>query len=135
MPGICTSAMTQDVSLSCGEDKNSCAEANAYTENPIDLSNRAVAVRTEGSSSTTEIIGASATRPDLFSRPGPIRAPTASPYAQVRAATAGGELYLGFETSGRHQFIALGALRNNAAPGLRGKEVRGFTRKYVQERP
>jgi len=58
--------MTQDVSLSCGEDKNSCAEANAYTENPIDLSNRAVAVRTEGSSSTTEIIGASATRPDLF---------------------------------------------------------------------
>ena len=70
MPGICTSAMTQDVSLSCGEDKNSCAEANAYTENPIDLSNRAVAVRTEGSSSTTEIIGASATRPDLFSRLG-----------------------------------------------------------------
>jgi len=101
MPGICTSAMTQDVSLSCGEDKNSCAEANAYTENPIDLSNRAVAVRTEGSSSTTEIIGASATRPDLFSRPGPIRAPTASPHTQVRAGTAGRELYLGFEMAGR----------------------------------
>ena len=66
MPGICTSAMTQDVSLNCGEDKNSFAEANADTENPIDLSNRAVAVRTEGSSSMTEIIGASATRPDLF---------------------------------------------------------------------
>src|SRR5258707_6376566 len=68
MPGICTSAMTQDVSFNWGEDKNSCAEANAYTENPIDLSNRAVAVRTEGSSSMTEMTGASATQPDLFSR-------------------------------------------------------------------
>ena len=66
MPGICTSAMTQDVSFNWGEDKNSCAEANAYTENPIDLSNRAVAVRTEESSSMTEMTGASATRPDLF---------------------------------------------------------------------
>jgi len=51
MQGICTSAMTQEVSGNRGEDKNSCAEANAYTENPIDLSNRAVAVRTEASSS------------------------------------------------------------------------------------
>src|SRR5262249_60924978 len=32
-------------------------------------SNRAVAVRTEASSSMIEITGASATRPDLFSRP------------------------------------------------------------------
>src|SRR5262249_27194953 len=101
MPGICTSAMTQDVSFSCGEDKNSRAEANAYAENPIDLSNRAVAVRTEGSSSMTEIIGASATRPDLFSRPGPIWAQTALPQGQVRAGTAGRELYLGFEMAGR----------------------------------
>jgi hypothetical protein len=118
MPGICTSAMTQDVSLSCGEDKNSCAEANAYTENPIDLSNRAVAVRTEGSSSMTEIIGTSATRPDLFSRPGPIQAaPTASPHTQVREVLADGELYLGFETGQRPQFVALGAVRNNAGRG------------------
>src|SRR5215467_11734156 len=98
MPGICTSAMTQDVSLSCGEDRNSCAEANAYTENSIDLSNRAVAVRTEGSSSMTEIIGASATRPAHCSRTGPIRAPTVSPHTQqVRAGTEGRELYLGYE--------------------------------------
>src|SRR5262249_48137010 len=69
MPGICTSAMTQDVSLNRGEDKNSFAEANACAENPSDLSNRAVAVRTEASSSMIEITGASATRPDLFSRP------------------------------------------------------------------
>jgi len=68
--------MTQDVSLSCGEDRNSCAEANAYTENPIDLTNRAVAVRTEGSSSMTEIIGAPATRLDLCSRPLEARANT-----------------------------------------------------------
>src|SRR5262249_53407803 len=58
--------MRQDVSLNLGEDKNSCAEANAYAENPIDLNNRVVAVRTEASSSTIEITGICATRPDLF---------------------------------------------------------------------
>ena len=58
--------MMQDVSLNRGEDKNSCAEANAYAENPIDLNNRVVAVRTEASSSTIEITGASATQSDLF---------------------------------------------------------------------
>jgi hypothetical protein len=47
--------MMQDVSLNRGEDKNSFAEANACTENPIDLSKRAVAVRTEASSSMIEI--------------------------------------------------------------------------------
>jgi hypothetical protein len=66
--------MTQEVSRNRGEDKNSCAEANAYTENPIDLSNRAVAVRTEGSSSMIEITGTSATPPDLLSSPGPTKA-------------------------------------------------------------
>ncbi len=68
MPGISTSAMTQDVSPNLGDDRNSFAEANAYTENPIDLSNRPVAVRTEGSSSMIEMTGASATRPDHFLR-------------------------------------------------------------------
>jgi hypothetical protein len=57
--------MTQEVSGNRGEDKNSCAEANAYTENPIDLSNRAVAVRTEASSSMIEMTETSATQPDL----------------------------------------------------------------------
>jgi hypothetical protein len=95
--------MTQDVSLSCGEDKNSCAEANAYAENPIDLSNRAVAVRTEGSSSMIEITGASATRLDLFSRPGPAQAGPRQRRLihEIREGFADGELYLGFET-GEH---------------------------------
>jgi hypothetical protein len=60
--------MTQELPFNWGEDKNSWAEANAYAEKPIDLSNRAVAVRTEGSSSMIEMTGASGTRPDLFSR-------------------------------------------------------------------
>jgi hypothetical protein len=68
IPGISTSAMTQEVSFNWGEDKNSWAEANAYAEKPIDLNNRAVAVRTEGSSSTIEMTGTTGTRPDLFSR-------------------------------------------------------------------
>jgi hypothetical protein len=37
----------------------------------MDLSNRAVAARTEASSSTIEIAGAFATRPHLFSRDSP----------------------------------------------------------------
>jgi hypothetical protein len=37
-------------------------------ENPIDLSNLAVAVRIEASSSMTEMTGTSATRLDLFLR-------------------------------------------------------------------
>jgi hypothetical protein len=40
-----------------------------WAENPIDLSNRAVAARTEASSSTIEIAGAFATRPHFLGVP------------------------------------------------------------------
>jgi len=102
MPGICTSAMTQEVSRNWGEDKNSCAEANAYTENPIDLSNRAVAVRTEGSSSMIEITGTSATPPDLVleSRAKRRGHRQRRHTHNLRAGFAEGELYLGFEKGG-----------------------------------
>jgi hypothetical protein len=43
------------------------AEAKAWAEKPMDLSKRAVAARTEASSSTIEIAGAFATRPHFFS--------------------------------------------------------------------
>src|SRR5262249_51532990 len=126
--------MTQDVSLSRGEDKNSCAEANAYAENPIDLNNRAVAVRTEASSSMIEITGTSATRPDLLSRPGP---PQAGPRQrrlihEIREGFADGEVYLGFEMGKRHQFIALGAVRSNAARGYDGAPDLGLGRTWRQ---
>jgi hypothetical protein len=62
MPGICTSAIRQVVSIIRGDDRNSCAEANACAEKPSALSKRAVAVRTEASSSTIEITGTSSTR-------------------------------------------------------------------------
>jgi hypothetical protein len=89
--------MTQDVSLSRGEDKNSFAEANAYAENPIDLNNRAVAVRTEASSSTIEITGTSATRSSLCSRARASKGPDGVASCKDRVGLADGELYLGFE--------------------------------------
>ena len=62
--------MMQEVSGNRGEDKNSCAEANAYTENPIDLSNRAVAVRTEASSSMIEMTETLPRNLTFLERPG-----------------------------------------------------------------
>src|SRR5215510_9072244 len=62
MPGISTSAMTQEVSRNRGDTRNSRADANVCAEKPSELNNRAVAVRTEASSSTIEIIGTASTR-------------------------------------------------------------------------
>ena len=136
MPGISTSAMMQDVSLNRGEDKNSCAEANAYAENPIDLNNRVVAVRIEASSSMIEITGTSATRPDLLSRPGP---PQAGPRQrrlihEIREGFADGEVYLGFEMGKRHQFIALGAVRSNGARGYDGTQIWAWVARGVRHK-
>src|SRR5262249_6213834 len=115
----------QDVSLNRGEDKNSCAEANAYAENPIDLNNRAVAVRTEASSSMIEITGTSATRSDLLSRPVP---PQAGPRPRrlthvIREGCANGEKSLGFVIGERIQISAVGGVRSNAARGYGGAQI------------
>src|SRR5262245_59430919 len=106
--------MTQDVARRWGQDKNSFAEPNAYAENPIDFSNRAVAVRTEASSSMIEITGTSATRSNLCSRPGPAQAGPRQRRLihEIREGLADGEVYLGFETGKRHQFVALGVVRS-----------------------
>jgi hypothetical protein len=80
-----------------GEDKNSCAEAKAYTENPIDLSNRAVAVRTEASSSMIEMTETSATQPDL-SRASRVKGGSRWRRLALKGGRDfNGELYLGFE--------------------------------------
>src|SRR5262249_41834515 len=70
-------------------------------------------------SSMIEITGTSATRPDLLSRPGPPQAgpPQRRLIHEIREGIAEGEGYLSFEMGKRHQFIALGAVRSNAAPG------------------
>src|ERR1700751_3223233 len=62
IPGICTSATKQDVSCNRGDSRYSCADANACTTNPVDLSKRTIAVRNEVSSSTTDIIAPSTNR-------------------------------------------------------------------------
>jgi hypothetical protein len=55
MPGICTSAITHDVSFKRPDRKKSSAEEYAWTVYPCDLRNLLVAARTDASSSTTEI--------------------------------------------------------------------------------
>ena len=55
--GICTSAITHDVSFRWADRKNSCADANVWTGYPCDLRKLFVAVRTDASSSMTEITG------------------------------------------------------------------------------
>jgi hypothetical protein len=57
MPGICTSAIRQELSRAFDELRNSPAEANVAAEYPSDLTNLLVAARTEGSSSTIEMTG------------------------------------------------------------------------------
>jgi hypothetical protein len=52
---ICTSAITQDVSFSWADCKNSSADANVWTAYPCDLRRLLVAARTDASSSMTEI--------------------------------------------------------------------------------
>src|SRR6267142_6861145 len=53
--GIWTSAMTQDESFRQLDCKNSSADANVWTWYPCELRRLSVAVRTDASSSTTEI--------------------------------------------------------------------------------
>jgi hypothetical protein len=55
MTGICTSAITHDVSFKWVDCKNSSADANVWTTYPCDLRRLFVAARTDGSSSMTEI--------------------------------------------------------------------------------
>src|SRR5271154_7426482 len=55
MPGICTSAITHDVSFKRPDRKKSSADEYAWTVYPCDLRNLLVAARTDASSSTTEI--------------------------------------------------------------------------------
>src|SRR6266851_2588772 len=54
--GICTSAITHEVSFKWADCKNSSADANVCTVNPCDLRRLLVAARTDASSSMTEII-------------------------------------------------------------------------------
>src|SRR6267378_951613 len=54
--GICTSAITHDVSFKWADRKNSSADANVWTVYPCDLRRLLVAARTDASSSMTEII-------------------------------------------------------------------------------
>src|SRR5882672_1895896 len=53
--GIWTSAMTQDESFRQLDCKNSSADANVWTLYPCELRRLSAAVRTDASSSTTEI--------------------------------------------------------------------------------
>jgi hypothetical protein len=53
--GICTSATTHDESSRWADCKKSWADANVWTWYPCELRRLFVAVRTEASSSTTEI--------------------------------------------------------------------------------
>src|SRR6202790_3964820 len=53
--GICTSAITHDVSFKWADRKNSSADANVWTVCPSDLTRLFVAARTEASSSITEM--------------------------------------------------------------------------------
>jgi hypothetical protein len=55
MAGICTSAITHDVSFKWVDRKKSSADANVWTVYPCDLRRLFVAVRTDASSSMTEI--------------------------------------------------------------------------------
>jgi hypothetical protein len=90
--------MRQEVSLNRDDDKNSVAEANAWVENPNDLSSRAVAARTEASSSTMEITAISATRPDLLRGRLDKLAPDAIAACNKRRASfAEREVYVGFD--------------------------------------
>jgi hypothetical protein len=65
IPGISTSVTMQTVSFSRGEARNSFADANASVANPIDVNKRAIAPRTEASSSMIEITWPR-TRPTFF---------------------------------------------------------------------
>src|ERR1700692_2926338 len=55
MAGICTSAITHDVSFKRVDCKNSSADANVWTMYPCDVRRLFVAARTDASSSMTEI--------------------------------------------------------------------------------
>src|SRR6266567_7775760 len=55
--GICTSAITHEVSFRWGDRKNSSADANVWTTYPSDLTRLWVAARTDPSSSIIEITG------------------------------------------------------------------------------
>src|ERR1700732_1489524 len=55
--GICTSAITHEVSFKWADRRNSSAEANVWTVYPCDLRRLLVAARTDASSSMTEITG------------------------------------------------------------------------------
>jgi hypothetical protein len=68
MPGIWTSAITQEVSLKWLDRKKSSAEANVWTMYPSDLTRLSVVARTDASSSTTAIMAGSDKRPVLDAR-------------------------------------------------------------------
>jgi hypothetical protein len=53
--GICTSAITHDVSFKWADCRNSSADANVQTVYPCDLRRLFVAARTDASSSMTDI--------------------------------------------------------------------------------
>jgi hypothetical protein len=55
MAGICTSAITHDVSFKWVDCRNSSADANVWTMYPCELRRLFVAARTDASSSMTEI--------------------------------------------------------------------------------
>src|SRR5450755_1685732 len=55
MPGICTSATTHETSSGSADCKKSSADANVWTRYPCELRRLSVAVRTDASSSMTEI--------------------------------------------------------------------------------
>jgi hypothetical protein len=56
MAGICTSAITHDVSFTWVDCKNSSADAKVWTTYPCDLRRLLVAARTDASSSMMEIV-------------------------------------------------------------------------------
>ena len=59
MPGMATSAITHAVEATWGDCKNSAAHANVRAAYPSDLTKLSIATRTDGSSSTIEMVGTS----------------------------------------------------------------------------
>jgi len=57
MPGMWTSATMQDVVFTCDDSRKSLADANVCTEYPSDLTSVRIPLRTDTSSSMTEITG------------------------------------------------------------------------------
>jgi hypothetical protein len=56
MPGICTSAIRQELSSTRGERRKSSADSNTKATKPSDLRRLCIAARTDASSSTIETI-------------------------------------------------------------------------------